>query len=507
MSNEHHVSPKGTAPSTVQSHTSNARQAGRISSGIATVSMLLAAVAGGLLVWGYDKQQAHNAGIRAEGRGAGGGASNTGGAPWSDEESPIPVSSEDPMWGNRDAPVSIVIFSDFQCPFCSRVGASIEEVRTAYGPAKVRVIWKNEPLSFHPNAKPAAEAAQGVMAMNGSDAFWKFHETAFKNQKSLTSENFVAWAQAAGVRDLASYKAGLLSHQWAAKVDRDHAVAKAAGISAVPASLINGVMLSGAQPFDAFKKVIDAELEKAHAKLQSGVAKDHVYIELTKENRKNVKPGAGEGDADEEAEDTKTVFKIPVGESPILGSNQALVTIVEFSDFQCPFCKRVEPALGEVREKYGDKVRIVWKHTPLPFHPRAIPASNLTLEARAQKGTAGFWAAHDKLFEMQPKLEDADLEAAAKDLGLNLERAKAAMKTNKYKAEIDADSKLAKDFSAEATPSFFINGRRLVGAQPFEKFKAIIDEEVLKAEGLLKQGIAPARLYEVLTKDGKSPRS
>ena len=90
---------------------------------------------------------------------------------------------------------------------------------------------------------------------------------------------------------------------------------------------------------------------------------------MSKENKKNAPAAKNEDEG--EKEDTTTVFKVPVGTSPALGSPNALVTIVEFSDFQCPFCSRVEPTLKGLRDKYGDKVRLVWKNEPLPFHPAA----------------------------------------------------------------------------------------------------------------------------------------
>src|SRR5262249_14983607 len=154
-------------------------------------------------------------------------------------------------------------------------------------------------------------------------------------------------------------------------------------------------------------------------------------------------------------------------------------------DFQCPFCKRVEETLKRVRSDYGDKVRLVWKNEPLPFHPRALPAAELALEARAQKGDAGFWAAHDKLFESQPKLEDSDLEDVAKSLGLDVAKVKSAIATQRYKRAIDAEADEADDLQASGTPHFFINGRRLVGAQPYEKFQKLIDEELVKAKALV----------------------
>src|SRR6185369_15130925 len=123
----------------------------------------------------------------------------------------------------------------------------------------------------------------------------------------------------------------------------------------------------------------------------------------------------------------------PVGNAPMQGKKDAPVTIIEFSDFQCPYCKRVEDSLKKVKETYPDKVRLVWKHEPLPFHPRAQPSAELSMEAKAEKGDAGFWAAHDKLFDIQPKLEDADLEKAASDLQLDVAKVKAAIKDHKYK--------------------------------------------------------------------------
>ncbi|MFO0666822.1 MAG: thioredoxin domain-containing protein [Polyangiaceae bacterium] len=473
----------------------NRYEGGGMNTGVAIIGFLLCFLAGSLLMWGYDRKNLKSDGISAD--------NASGGAAWSDSESPVPVDSKDPMWGNRGAPVTIVLFSDFQCPFCSRVEATLDQVRTTYGPDKVRIIWKNEPLPFHNNAKPAAEAAQGVMEMKGSEAFWKFHDRAFKNQQGLNEDNYVAWAKEAGVTDSAKFKAGLSSHKWADKVEKDHNQAKAAGVNGTPASFINGVLLSGAQPFDKFKATIDQELEKANAKLKSGTPKDKIYVAMSTENKKNA-PAKGKGEDEEEEEDTKTVHKVPVGSSPVLGNANAQVTIAVFSDFQCPYCKKVEPTFKEIREKYGDKVRFVWKNEPLPFHPRATPAANLAMEARAQKGEKGFWEAHDALFESQPKLEDQDLEEVAKKLGLNVDKVKAAIKDNKYEKEIDADVELGEDVQANGTPHMFVNGRRLVGAQPFDKFKTIIDEEIKKADDLIKKGTPAAKVYDELIKDGKS---
>jgi protein-disulfide isomerase len=423
--------------------------------------------------------------------------------PWSDAAASIPVSSEDAAWGSRDALVTIVQFSDFQCPFCARVEDTMAKIRDAYGPDKVRIVWKNQPLPFHPNAKPAAEAAQGVFALAGKHAFWKFHDLAFKNQSQLGADSYVAWAKQAGVKDadIAKFKDGLAAHTWAGKVDADEALGTKSGVHGTPAAFINGVLVSGAQPLDQFKKTIDAELAKAKAKVASGTNRTSVYVEVSQENAKNAPPPAKE-EADP-GSDTKTVYKVPLDKAPVLGNATAPVTIVAFSDFQCPFCKRAEDTLKQVRGAYGDKVRIVWRDAPLPFHPHALPAAQLAREARAEKGDQGFWAAHDEIFASAPALEDADLQKIGADLKLDPKRVASALAPNAFDKAIGDDKSLGQALQVNGTPAFFINGRRIVGAQPLDAFKKIIDEELQKADALKARGVTD--LYAALTKDGKEP--
>jgi protein-disulfide isomerase len=464
----------------------------QLNTGVAIVGFFLCFLAGLAVMWGFDQRHLHAGDISADNAAAGGA--------WDDGDAPVPVSSKDPMWGKRDAPVTVVIYSDYQCPFCSRVEPTLAQVRDTYGPDKVRMIWKNNPLPFHPNAKPAAEASQGVFALAGNEAFWKFHDTAFKNQGALGDDSYAKWATEAGVKDAAAFKAGLASHKWADKVDKDLADGKATGVNGTPAFFVNGVFINGAQPFDNFKNAIDQELAKAQAKIAAGTAKSRVYVEMTRENKKNA-PAPKE--AEPPKEDTTTVFRIPVAGSPVLGSGSALVTVVEFSDFQCPFCSRVEPTLKALRDKYGDKLRIVWKNEPLPFHNRAEPAAEAALEVRAEKGDKAFWDVHDKLYENQKDLSDEELVKLGAQAGASADKLKKAISDHTHKAVLDADTDLADDFQASGTPHFFVNGRRLVGAQPQEKFEGIIDDEIKKAQDLLAKGTKPGDVYDALTKDGK----
>src|SRR5581483_4276397 len=184
---------------------------------------------------------------------------------------------------------------------------------------------------------------------------------------------------------------------------------------------INGRPLSGAQPFDAFKKVVDEELVNADKAVKAGVPVAQVYDALTR----NAKAGAAAPEAPKpqpQPEDN-TVYKVPVGNSPVKGNNTAKVTIVQFSDFQCPFCSRVEPTITDLEKDYGKDVRVVWKNNPLPFHPNALPAAEAAMAA-AEQGK--FWEMHDKIFADQQHLDAATYEKYAGELGLNMNKFKDA---------------------------------------------------------------------------------
>jgi protein-disulfide isomerase len=456
--------------------------------GTAYVGFLLCFLAGMGLMWGIAQDRG---GVQVSAE-----VASKGGGDNSHATSPVPVAADDPSWGKADALVTIVEASDFECPFCSRVEPTVSRIKKEYGPDKVRVVWKNNPLPFHKAARPAAEAAAAIQGLGGD--FWKFHELAFANQKDLTAENFEKWAVAAGV-DAAKYKAAIDGKKFSAKVDKDLAVGKQIGARGTPYFMINGKPLSGAQPFEKFKEVIDAEVAAAEALAKTGVARNKVSLELTKKNF--AKPEEPKPQAPP-PEDTSN-WKVPVAEDdPVRGPADALVTMIVFSDFQCPFCSRVEPTVTQLLNDYKADLRVVWKDNPLPFHPRAKPAAALARFAYEKGGDKGFWAAHDALFDGQ-KLEDDGLEATAKKLGLPWDKVKAAIDEKKYDARFNASSDLASDYNAKGTPAFFINGRFLSGAQPVDKFKEIIDAQLAVAKGLVAKGVPRDKVFRELMKTAK----
>jgi protein-disulfide isomerase len=169
--------------------------------------------------------------------------------------------------------------------------------------------------------------------------------------------------------------------------------------------------------------------------------------------------------------------KVDAAGRPSRGPANAKVEVIEFSDFQCPYCLRAHPVVAQLLQTYGDKIHFVYRNYPLPSHPNAREAA----EAGACAAEQGkFWEYHDRLFDHQDKLSDADLKEHAAALGLDAGRFAACLSSRKYQKDIDADIAAANDVGVTGTPAFFVNGRPLEGAQPFDVFKDVIDEELAR---------------------------
>ncbi|HVN37184.1 MAG TPA: thioredoxin domain-containing protein [Myxococcota bacterium] len=170
-------------------------------------------------------------------------------------------------------------------------------------------------------------------------------------------------------------------------------------------------------------------------------------------------------------------YSINTQGAPSKGNPDAKLAIVEFSDFQCPFCRRVTPTLAQIEREYGDKVRIVFKHMPLEMHPKA-PAAHAAAEAAHQQGK--FWEMHDLIFGNQEAMSPEKYVEYAKQLNLDVDRFQKDVASAEIKARIEADEAEGQKLGLSGTPSFFVNGRYLSGAQPFDVFKQLIDQELGK---------------------------
>jgi len=202
--------------------------------------------------------------------------------------------------------------------------------------------------------------------------------------------------------------------------------------------------------------------------------------ERAAEDLKRVEKRMAETEALTNAYQTPKV-EVNIEGSPMKGDENAPITMVEFSDYECPFCSKfTQGVFKEIEKEYINKgsVKYVFRDFPLPFHHRAKPAAIAARCAREQKGDEMYFKYHDKIFENQSALKDEDLIKYAKELKLNESKFKTCLSSGKFNDEIEKDMKEAQGYGVRGTPAFFINGRMISGAQPFESFKAIIESEL-----------------------------
>jgi protein-disulfide isomerase len=375
--------------------------------------------------------------------------------------------SHDLRRGGKATKVTIVEFSDFQCPFCKRAEPTVKDVLAKYG-KDIALVWMNQPLPFHEHAMDAATAFQAA-ARQSPDKAWTLHDKMYENNTALARADIEKYAEASGL-NMAKFKKDWDDPKIKAEVDEDSKTGTAAGANGTPTFFINGAQLVGAQPQASFEAIIDAQLKKADELVKKGTPLKDVYDKLMNEAVAAAPaPSAAAAPAPSVKQDIK------IGDAPTMGPASAKVTLVAFSDFQCPFCSRAVPTLKAIEDQYKGKIRVAFKQMPLPFHDKAHLAAEAALAANEQ---GKFWEMHDKLFANQQALDRPNLEKYAEELGLNMAKFKAALDSGKFKERVDREAKEGNAVGATGTPTFFINGHILVGAQPVDAFKTAIDAEL-----------------------------
>lgn len=177
------------------------------------------------------------------------------------------------------------------------------------------------------------------------------------------------------------------------------------------------------------------------------------------------------------AADPNRVFNIPIGDSPVKGPANAKVTLLEFSDFQCPFCAQVPATIEQVLKEYPNDVKFVFKQFPLVrIHPQATPAAKASLAAHKQ---GKFWEMHDKLFANQKQLDNDSLKRYAQELGLDMAKFEADMNSPEIAKQVEDEMKQANTNQVTGTPTLFVNGRKAAN-RTFDGLKGMIDEALKK---------------------------
>ena len=352
---------------------------------------------------------------------------------------PVDLKTEYPK-GAKYAPVTIVEFSDYECPFCSKVGPTYKKIMEEYGD-KVRVFFKQNPLSFHKKARLAAAAS---LAAGAQGKFWEMHDVLFENQKALDRVDLERYAAEMGL-NMKKFNRALDKNTYEDQIAADQELSEMVQARGTPNHFINGRKLNGAKPFEEFKTIIDEEIKKAEGRLKGGTQLEELYEEIIK-NGKQFNPL------------DPAVKQITVTEdAPRKGKLEARIQIVEWSDFECPYCSRVGGPLTQLQAKYPKDVAVFFKQFPLGFHKNAQKAGEASLAANAQ---GRFWDMHDIMFENKKALTEDKLMAYAQQLELDVEKFKSDLNSGKYAARVKADMAEGQKIGVRGTPSVYIQGRK-----------------------------------------------
>lgn len=403
--------------------------------------------------------------------------------------------------GAAEPLVTLVQFGDYECPFTVRAQPTVEALLKRY-PDELRVVYRHYPLPFHEGAVPAVHAAEEVRRQGGDAAFWQYHERLLAEANVLDDGTLVALAEGIDGVDVEALRAAIDAAAHEARLAEDGALVERFAVAGTPFHFLNGRPLAGAQPFDVFDRIVREEIVVASRLSSLGVARSDLPRVLLETAQPRRDPPAPEPVAERRPDDA-AVYDVPLtGGEPVLGPRDALVTIVVVSDFQCPFCARVQPTLATLRERYGEDVRFVWMNYPLPFHENARPAAIAAHEVFRRGGDDAFWRYHDRLFERQEALSADNLAAWAGELGVDPDHVRRAIADETHAELLRAQEALVVSRGARGTPSFFLNGRLVRGAQPLSVFARVIDEELARARALLDSGVRRRGLYAAAIADG-----
>jgi protein-disulfide isomerase len=381
------------------------------------------------------------------------------GAPGQPPDAVVVELGNSPRQGPNGAAVTIVEFVDFECPFCGEVHGTIQSLLERY-PGRLRWVMKNNPLAFHRLAEPLALLALAAKEQQGDPGYWAAADAIFAvprpSQQTLVDLAVrlqLDPARYARVRALGSAHPQLVA-------DREQAMDLEA--EGTPAFFINGRPLAGALPLGEFDAVVQEEFARVAALSPPPGSEPYALLQA------KAAPAPGL---------TRVSIEPPAADSPTWGPENAPVVVQMFSDFECAYCRHVMFTLRELATQHPEQVRVVWRNLPLPFHKHARLAAKAALELRKQKGDVAFWQMAERLYGLEGEalepLSPALIRRYAQEAGLSAEVVANLAQNQDHDASFDRDLRLADRVGATATPTFIINGYRLVGAQPLHRFERL----------------------------------
>jgi protein-disulfide isomerase len=391
-----------------------------------------------------------------------------------------------PTEGPADAPITIVDWSDYACAYCNRVQETLDRLDRLY-PGQIRWVHRILPLDDENTI-----AAEAVLAASAQGRFRPMHARMYAMHGHVDRAAVELVAQELGL-DMMRFRAELDAGTYRTAIIGDVEDALAVGVNGTPTFFVNGRAVHGSQPLQVFAEVVDEELVRA-----TGARALHprdLYEALTASGRPVADAPADI--SNEHADlDPNQAYKIGLGlPNHQLGPDDALVTIVEFSDFQCPFCAKEAPVLAAVHKKYGDQVRIIYRHMAMSFHRYSSIAAEAGVAA-AEQGK--FWAFHDQAFAHFGHLTRADLEDFAKAAGLDLVAFRAALDDRRYRDAVIAETAAAEALGIDGTPTMFLNGQPVSGARDEASLEKLVDAMLVHAKDAVAHGVNRHDLYALV---------
>lgn len=399
-----------------------------------------------------------------------------------------------PSIGSPDALVTVVEFSDFYCPYCRRANDTVTELLRLY-PGKVRVVYHHSLL----DPDEGTLAAEASLAAAAQGQFWPFHDRLFAAPAPHDVDGMVRLAIDLGL-DVVRFRRDLVGHRQAARLAADRQLADRLDIGGIPVFFVDGRRLEGSLPLGSFVRMIDEEIAIAGQLVAQGVSTAELYPRLLR----------GDTRSPSELSDRETIYRRGVDPDHIAvaglgrrshrrGGEQPLVSIVEFADFDCGYCARVHPLLDAMLNEYGDDLRLSFRHYPLGAYTKLVAEAAEAAEAQGK-----FWEFHDRVYRLRTTSR-SDLVEHARALGLDVAAFEQALDERRYAAAVAADAAEGAGLGVRATPTFFINGRPVVGAPSPDALRDLIDQEMATARQLLKSGVPRSRIYERLVSRHRVP--
>jgi protein-disulfide isomerase len=406
---------------------------------------------------------------------------------------PIPIEAGDAVFGLPSAPVTAVAFIDYLEPASAHALRVLESLRQEQ-PGTLRYVVKQRPGCGHEHSRASARAALALLELAGPSAFWSFQEQLIAYQDRVTPVFLRAAAQRAGLA--AARLPALDDARFEARLARDEALAAALRIDdAEPVVFVNGARLDGWISERELEAALARELAPVRA-LKARLQRDAlVYEQRVQENVRAWPEPEPRERPDPALFPDPTIYAVPVGDSPSVGPAEAPVTIVELGDLGSACSKGIQPALARALSRYGERVRVVYKH--LTWYDDDDRAANFLEHARELRGNDGFVEARRLLWAVAPDPGDADLERLAVQLGLDPQDALQAVHAERYRARVERDMALADELGVHWEPSLFVNGRYLTDRQ-IDRLEPLIEEGLSAASALLAAGTPPASIYDAI---------